>query len=64
MVVVRFKRVVFSHRYGSCAPGELLRCDEAFARHVVHDLAAAEYVEAPRLVAPPVPPKRRRSAAN
>ena len=47
MVVVRFKRAVFSEQYDACAPGDILRCDEAFARHVVHNLAAAEYVQAP-----------------
>lgn len=68
MVVVRFKRTVFSARYGSCGPGDLLRCDEAFARHVVSDLTAAEYVEPAASVPPVSPParsaRRRASAAS
>lgn len=61
MVVVRFKRAVYSERYDACGPGDLLRCDEAFARHVVHDLGAAEYVQPmPQASAAPAPIVRRR----
>lgn len=44
MVKIRFKRLVISPRYGSCGPGDVVRCDEAFAAHCVKDLNSAEYI--------------------
>ncbi len=43
---VKFHRLVMSPVYGDCGPGDLLRCDDTFARHVVDDLGAAIYVDA------------------
>lgn len=52
MVRIRMTKLVISPVYGNCAPGSIVACGEAFARHVVEDLGAAEYLAAP--VAPAV----------
>lgn len=73
MKQVRFTRLVISPTYGNCDAGDVIRCSDAFARHVVDDLKAAEYVQArlttkpkaePELVtkAPPTPTERANAA--
>ena len=52
VVRIRFQKLVISTVYGNLAPGSILACSEAFARHCVEDLGAAEYLAAP--VAPAV----------
>ena len=56
---IRITRTVVTPRYGALAPGDLLRTDAAFARHLVEDCAAAKYI--PRAPQSPAQPKRRRN---
>lgn len=50
---VKFSRLVMSPVYGNCGPGDVVRCDDLFARHVVEELDCAVYVDAPAEVAAP-----------
>ena len=61
LVTVRIKGLVATNRYGTLSIGDLLRTDAAFARHLVEDCAAAEYVTT-RL--PPAPGKRQARKAK
>lgn len=46
--IIKFKRLVISPTYGNCGPGDVVRgCSDAFARHCVEELKAAEYMDAP-----------------
>jgi hypothetical protein len=44
MVQIRFKAFGASTEFGSFAPGDLFRCNEALARHLVEEAQCAEYV--------------------
>lgn len=46
MVRIKFTNLVISPRYGNCAPGDIVSCDESFARHCVNDLGCAVYLDA------------------
>lgn len=54
LVTIRIKGLCNTSRYGALSSGDLLRTDAAFARHLVEDIAAAEYVKQK-----PVPPAKR-----
>lgn len=56
MARIRFTRLVISPTYGNCDLGDIIQCSEAFARHCVNDLRAAEYLEVP--ASKPTPRKR------
>jgi hypothetical protein len=65
MARIRFKSMVISSQYGTCMPGEMIVCSDAFARHAVEDLGAAVYLETPPAapaapVTPAAPVKGRR----
>lgn len=47
LVQVRIKRLVGTSRYGWLETGDMLRTTAAYARHLVEDVAAAEYVIKP-----------------
>lgn len=44
LVQVKIKGTVITSRYGSLSDGDILRTDTAFARHLVEECAAAEYI--------------------
>jgi hypothetical protein len=44
LVQVRIKGIVTTSRYGTLSSGDTLRTDAAFAKHLVEDCSAAEYV--------------------
>lgn len=44
MVQVKIKGQVITAQYGILNTGDILRTDAAFAKHLVEDCAAAEYV--------------------
>lgn len=44
MVKVRIKGTVITDRYGAMGTGDILATDEAYAKHLVVDCMAAEYV--------------------
>ena len=44
MTLVRIKGTVTTSQYGTLSAGTLLRTNEAFAKHLVEDASAAEYV--------------------
>lgn len=44
LVQVRIKGTVVTHRYGTLSSGDVLRTDAAFAKHLVEDCSAAEYL--------------------
>ena len=56
LVEIQITATVVTARYGTLSHGDLLRTDAAFARHLVEDCAAAEYIQ-PK----PAAPKRRRA---
>lgn len=43
MVDVEIIGMVVTHQYGTLNTGDVLRTDEAFAKHLVEDCAAAKY---------------------
>ena len=45
-VQVRITGMVITNRYGALASGSLLRTDAAFAKHLVKECNAAEYIKA------------------
>ena len=55
MVQIKIKTTVISAQYGAMTRGDLLRCSAEYARHLVEELNAAEYLEAPAI--PAVNPK-------
>lgn len=63
LVTVKIRGVVTTARYGTLVSGDLLRTDSEFARHLVDDCNAAEYVNAQPAAemeaAPPVRVKRK-----
>lgn len=44
MILVKIKGMVTTSQYGTLSDGTLLRTNEAFAKHLVEDASAAEYV--------------------
>lgn len=46
LVQVRIKGTVVTQRYGTLSSGDILRTDAEFAKHLVDDCAAAEYLNA------------------
>lgn len=53
LVQVRIKGTVVTQRYGTLSSGDVLRTDAEFAKHLVEDCSAAEYldkVSAPKAV--------------
>jgi hypothetical protein len=44
LVELKITATVITSRYGSLGPGDLLRTDAAFARHLVEECSAARYV--------------------
>lgn len=46
LVRVKIKGIVVTPQYGTLSPGDELRTDPAFARHLVEDCNAAEYLDA------------------
>jgi hypothetical protein len=51
LAVVKIKTIVYSAEYGALSAGDVLRCSQEFAQHLV-DQGAATYLDAP----PPAPP--------
>lgn len=58
MIAVKIKTFVTTSTNGVLSPGDILRTDPAFARHLVEECKAAEYVTSP--IAPDEPVKRKR----
>jgi hypothetical protein len=52
LVAVKIKGTTITARYGTLGTGDILRTDAAFAKHLVEDCKAAEYVQP---TAPPPP---------
>jgi hypothetical protein len=50
LVQVRIKGTVVTQRYGTLSSGDILRTDAEFAKHLVDDCAAAEYLDAAKAV--------------
>jgi hypothetical protein len=46
LVQVRIKGTVVTQRYGTLSSGDILRTEVEFAKHLVNDCAAAEYLNA------------------
>lgn len=46
MELVKIKGTVITNQYGTLSDGDLLRCSPEFAKHLVNDCNAAEYVKA------------------
>lgn len=47
-VAVKIRGIVATTQHGELGPGDVLYTDAAFARHLVEDCAAAEYVAPPQ----------------
>ena len=62
LVTVKIKGLVTTSRYGALSTGDLLRTDAAFAKHLVEDCAAADYVNKPDAVPEtPAAPEHKRT---
>lgn len=46
-VQVKIRTTVVTHQYGTLSTGDILRTNTEFARHLVEDCAAADYITAP-----------------
>lgn len=44
IVELKILKTIVSSQFGALSYGDVLRCGEAYARHLVEDLAAAKYV--------------------
>ena len=67
IVQVRITGLISTTRYGNLSTGDMLRTDAAFARHLVEDCAAAEYITHQALPPEPAPdtqPKRAKKAKD
>lgn len=64
MAKVRFVAFGSNTQFGSFAPGDVLTCSEALARHLVNEIGCARYVETPAETKRPEPvqTKRRKGA--
>jgi len=58
LVQIKITGMVITHRYGTLSAGDLLRTDAAFAKHLVEDCAAAEYIARPAPVQAEVQPTK------
>lgn len=58
-VQVKIKGIVATQRYGTLESGDILRTDPDFAKFLVEDCQAADYLDAPAAPAEPAeaPPK-------
>lgn len=45
LIQVKIKGTVVTQRYGTLTSGDLLRTDAEFAKHLVEDCGAAEYMQ-------------------
>jgi hypothetical protein len=62
-MLVRIKGTVITSQYGALSDGTLLRTNDAFAKHLVEEAFAAEYVvnkEEPLAVVEPVEPTEKK----
>lgn len=55
MELVKIKGTVITNQYGTLSDGDLLRCSPEFAKHLVNDCNAAEYVKAKEVEPAPEP---------
>jgi hypothetical protein len=46
-IQIRVTGMAMTARYGTLSAGTILRTDAAFAKHLVEECKAAEYIEAP-----------------
>lgn len=53
LVEVKILAMTMTSKYGNLSSGDVLRTDPAYAKHLVEDCHAAEYIK-PVEVAPPV----------
>jgi hypothetical protein len=53
-MLVKFKTTGSNSAFGAFSAGDLLRCDERLARHLVEEAMVAEYADAPARAAEPV----------
>lgn len=45
LVRVKITGLVITNRYGTLSAGDILRTDAAFAKHLVEDCRAAEFIQ-------------------
>ena len=53
MVSIKFKTIGATSAGGSFGPGDIMRCDEKLARHLVEEAQCAVYLQAPQPVQAP-----------
>lgn len=63
-VQVKIKGIVSTQRYGTLESGDILRTDEDFARFLVEDCQAADYLEATQLPKAAAAPAKKPKAAK
>ena len=59
VVAVKIRGIVSCQQYGELGDGDVFYTDAAFARHLVEDCAAAEYVTTPEPAQKPARAKRK-----
>ena len=62
-VQVKIKGIVSTQRYGTLESGDVLRTDEDFARFLVEDCQAADYLDAPQPTKAATPPDAKKPKA-
>lgn len=60
-VQVKILGTAVTHRYGTLSAGDILRTDAAFAKHLVEDCAAAEYISQPAPAEAAPEPKQKKT---
>ncbi len=60
LVQLKILKTIVSSQYGALSYGDVLRCGEAYARHLVEDLAAAKYLTAHAAPSQPAATRKRR----
>lgn len=63
-VQVKIKGIVSTQRYGTLESGDILRTDEDFARFLVEDCQAADYLDAPQPPKAAAAPAKKLKAAK
>jgi len=56
-IKVKIRTTVITQRYGTLSTGDILTTDPAFAKHLVEEANAADYLDEPKAAETEQPPK-------
>lgn len=63
MTAIKFTKFGANSQFGGFEPGQLMRCSEALAHHLVVELGVAVFLDAPKPAETKTPVKRGRKHA-